>query len=390
MWRNAFVVVAAVGLLVTGCGLGDAESPLETDEQQSSAAQEQAPEESSAEEGPDWPEPADAAELTGPSSSQNIGDVDPLDGEPEPNFPVTITDDRGEEITVESAERVLALDIYGTLSDIALGLGFGDRLVGRTASDENEAMQDLPNVTEGGHVINAEAVLELEPDLLLHDTTLGPREALEQVEAAGVTVVHFTPERELDGVEDLMLGVAAALGVPGRGETLAERFGAEIAQAQEYIEHLASRTEDPPLAAVLYIRGNAGVFFIMGRDNGVDDLMGSLHLDDAASAAGISGLHPANAEALAELNPELILVMTKGLESTGGLEGLLARPGVGQTQAGHEERIIDAPDAQLLSFGPNSPAALVALAEAVYLADPEAEGIGAEALEGAWSGAESQ
>ena len=41
-----------------------------------------------------------------------------------------------------------------------------------------------------------------------------------------------------------------------------------------------------------------------------------------------------SAEAIATLNPDLILVMSKGLESVGGVEGLIALPGVAQTDAG--------------------------------------------------------
>lgn len=373
---------AAIALLaLTGCGLTGEDSPTgnanntASPETQAEIDEEGQPDDADVDDdatdpSAEWPTPADAAALTGPASSVEIPDVVPLDGDPEPDFPVTITDDRGEEITIESADRVLALDIYGTLSDITLGLGMGDRLIGRTVSDENESMAHLPNITVSGHTLNAEAIMELEPDLILHDTTLGPREVLEQLEASGITVVYFTPDRELDGVEDLMRDVAEALGVPERGEDLLSQFESDLEDAAAYIEHLASETADPLSGAVLYVRGQAGVFFIMSQDNGVDGLMGNLHLTDAATEAGIDGLQPANAEALAELNPDLILVMTGGLESTGGVEGLLERPGVGQTTAGQNERIIDAPDSQLLSFGPRSPNSLMALAEAIYLENP--------------------
>jgi iron complex transport system substrate-binding protein len=40
------------------------------------------------------------------------------------------------------------------------------------------------------------------------------------------------------------------------------------------------------------------------------------------------------AESLAALNPDVILVMSKGLESVGGVQGLLKLPGVAQTKAG--------------------------------------------------------
>ena len=91
---------------------------------------------------------------------------------------------------------------------------------------------------------------------------------------------------------------------------------------------------------------------------------------DAAAEAGIKGTKPANAEALAALDPDVILVMADGLESTGGLQGLLARPGVGQTTAGKHRRIVDVPDGQLLSFGPNTAAALTSIARAIYAPEP--------------------
>ncbi|GAA1822043.1 heme/hemin ABC transporter substrate-binding protein [Nesterenkonia flava] len=384
--HKLLAAAAALSLLVTGCGLNSDSSPTSTDDDASSSpaangSSEDSPGDDTQEEGSDsaapsenWPDPADASLLTGPASAAEIPDVEPLPGEPDPQFPVTITDDRGQEVTIDSADRILALDIYGTLSDITLGLGLGDRLVGRTVSDENPSMEHLPNVTVSGHTLNAEAIMELQPDLILHDTTLGPREVLEQLESSGITVVQITPDRELDGVDDLMRDVAASLGVPERGEELVSQFETEWDEAQAYIEHLGSDTEVPPSAAVLYVRGNAGVFFIMSEDNGVNDLLGNLGLADAATEAGITGLQPANAEALADLNPDLIFVMTKGLESTGGLEGLLARPGVAQTTAGQNQRVIDAPDSQLLSFGPRSPQALTALAEAVYLEPHAADG----------------
>jgi iron complex transport system substrate-binding protein len=47
--------------------------------------------------------------------------------------------------------------------------------------------------------------------------------------------------------------------------------------------------------------------------------------------------------------------MSKGLESVGGVDGLLKLPGVGQTKAGKNSAIIDVDDSLLLSFGPRTP-----------------------------------
>jgi iron complex transport system substrate-binding protein len=56
--------------------------------------------------------------------------------------------------------------------------------------------------------------------------------------------------------------------------------------------------------------------------------------------------------------------MSKGLESVGGVEGLLTLPGVAQTNAGKKSAIIDVDDSLLLSFGPRTPSLVQALADA--------------------------
>ena len=73
-----------------------------------------------------------------------------------------------------------------------------------------------------------------------------------------------------------------------------------------------------------------------------------------------------NIEEIMKLNPDVILTMSGGIKSTGGLDGFLARPGVGETTAGKNKRIIDMGDGQILSYGPNTPAVLLSLAKAAY------------------------
>jgi iron complex transport system substrate-binding protein len=53
--------------------------------------------------------------------------------------------------------------------------------------------------------------------------------------------------------------------------------------------------------------------------------------------------------------------MTKGLASTGGVSGLIALPGVAQTEAGQKKRIMSVDDSLLLSFGPRTPDLLLQL-----------------------------
>jgi iron complex transport system substrate-binding protein len=66
-------------------------------------------------------------------------------------------------------------------------------------------------------------------------------------------------------------------------------------------------------------------------------------------------------------DPDVILVMTDGLASVGGVDGLLADfPAIALTTAGENRRVVDMADTQILSFGPRSAAVIDGLARAIY------------------------
>ena len=154
------------------------------------------------------------------------------------------------------------------------------------------------------------------------------------------------------------------------GKRLGERVQKELDSVQRAIASVAPQEADRRLSiAFLYVRGTAGVFFILGQGSGADGLIKALSGVDAAGEAGVKDIKPATSEALATLNPDLILAMSKGVESAGGVDGLASRPGMGETTAGKNRRIVDMADGQILSFGPNAPAVLLSLARAIYAPD---------------------
>ncbi|MFC4244144.1 hemin ABC transporter substrate-binding protein [Gryllotalpicola reticulitermitis] len=309
----------------------------------------------------------DPKTIAGPSTAGSVPEVVPLDGVSTPRLPVKVTDHRGRPVTVTDASRILALDIYGTLADTVIALGLGDRIVGRGSSTTAASLASLPVVTENGHQLNAEAILRLRPTVVLTDTSIGPLAVQQQLAAAKVPVVFFDPQRTLASTGALIRAVADALGVDESGARLSARVDAEVAAGQAKIAAMAPGDASRRLRMVfLYVRGTAGVFFVMGAGSGASELIAGLHGIDVAAEAGLKGIKPANGEALLATNPDLILVMTDGLKSTGGVDGLLARPGVGQTTAGRAKRVVDMADGQVLSFGPGSAAVLLSLARAVY------------------------
>jgi iron complex transport system substrate-binding protein len=307
-------------------------------------------------------------DFVGPTTARVADDrVVPITNRPRPVLPATITDSQGTRVTVASAERILALDIYGSLAATVYALGLGDHLVGRDQSTGFPGTQQLPLVTRGAHVLNAESILRLRPTVIITDTSLGPWDVILQLRDAGVPVVVTPSQRSLTNISTLTTQVAAALGVAAEGRRLSARITAELAGVEAQVDRVVPRSPADRLRIVfLYVRGQSGTYYIFGKGSGADSLIRALDGIDVATAAGIDGFAPLNAEALAKTRPDVILFMSAGLASVGGVAGALKLPGVAETPAGQHRRIVDMSDYEVLSYGPNSARVVDALARALY------------------------
>ncbi|WP_243696132.1 heme/hemin ABC transporter substrate-binding protein [Labedella phragmitis] len=300
--------------------------------------------------------------------------VDPIT-EGEQSLPVTVTDRQGTTVEIDDTSRILALDIYGSLSRTVFELGLGDQVVGRDASSGFTEIADRPLVTQNGHDLNAEAILELAPTLIITDTSLGPWDTVLQMRDAGVDVVVVDSHRAIDSIGSLVGEVAAALGVPERGALLAERISVAVDETVAEIAGIAQADGEKLRMIFLYVRGQSGVYYMFGEESGADALITALGGADVSSEIGWSGMRPITDEGLVAANPDLVLVMTGGLESVEGVDGLLeAVPALQQTPAGEHRRVVDMADSQILSFGPDTARVLEALAVAVYAPDAAAAG----------------
>lgn len=303
--------------------------------------------------------------------------IEPITPAAAPELPVTVVShdlDGDRDVTITSADRVIALDIAGSISATVAGLGLADHLVGRDESSTFQAVADLPVVTSGAHSINGEAVLALRPDLVITDGTVGPIDVLLQLRDAGIEIVFVDAPPSIDGVSELARQVGAALGAAGAGQLLAARLQGEISEAVGQIAAIAPSAESDKVRMLfLYLRGSSGIYYLFGEESGADVLIESLGGIDVAGEIGWDGMRPMTDEALVAANPDLILVMTDGLASVGGVDALLeSKPAIALTRAGQNKRFVDMADGQVLSFGPRTAGVLEALARAIYSPKPVA------------------
>ncbi|WP_320778591.1 heme/hemin ABC transporter substrate-binding protein [Streptomyces sp. CRN 30] len=340
-WRRSLAPLAlAVALLTAGCG----GSPAGSSSGSAAGAS-----------------PASAGERAAAAERQlRKNTLTPLEGPaPTPELPVTVDSSDGRKVTVTDASRILPLN--GGVAETVFTLGLGEQVVGRDITATFAEAKKLPLVTRA-HDVSAESVLSLRPTVVLADTDTGPAEAIDQIRDAGVPVVVLDPATNLADVAARTTRVAEALGVPGAGKKLNARVDEELAAARDAVP-AGSR----PKVAFLYMRGSAAVYLMGGKGSGADSLIDAAGAVDAGVETGLDKpFTPLTSEALVAARPDVILMMDKGLESVGGIDGLVDIPGIAQTPAGADRRIVTLEDGVLLSFGPRTPLVIDILVDRVH------------------------
>ena len=312
---------------------------------------------------------AESASITGPTTAV-LADrrIRPVADDPAQRLPATVPSEEGagKNVRVTDTSRVVAFDIAGSITATIWGLGFGDSLVGRDVAASFPGTEDLPVVTRDGHSINVEAVLELEPTLVITDGSIGPRDVVDQLRDAGVTLVYVGNDATFAGAARLARDVAAVYGAPAAGDKLAQRIETDVETTRAAVTKLLGDGK-PLRMAFLYLRGSAGVYYILGEESGAADLIDALGGHDVAAEQGWADSVPMTDESLVAADPDLVLVMTDGIKSVGGIDRLLNdRPALALTTAGRTKRFVDMADSDVLSFGPRAAGVLDALARAVY------------------------
>lgn len=314
--------------------------------------------------------PGDPRAVTGPSTATLADAVIAAPASaPAQQLPATVTsyDLAGAtSVTVRSTDRILPIDISGSIAATVFGLGFGANVVGRDVSTTFPGSENLPVVTSNGHSVNSESILATRPDIVITDGTVGPVDVVLQLREAGIAVVFVDTVPSVAGVGRLAEQVGAALGAPDAGTALGAQL---VAGVEAKIGEIAAIVPSgPPLRMLfLYLRGTSGVYYLFGQESGADVLIRALGGVDVAAEIGLDGMRPMTDEAMIAANPDLILVMTDGLASVGGVDGLLAsKPAIALTTAGQSRRFVDMADGEILSFGPRTADVLDALARAVY------------------------
>lgn len=266
----------------------------------------------------------------------------------------------GNEIVVEDISRIVVMN--GDITEVVFALGLGDNVVAvDTSATYPPQVLQLPKIGYQ-RSLSAEGVLSMEPTVVIGNENAGPPEVLEQIRSAGVPLVDLESVSTIDGAPRKIRSVATALGVPDRGETIAAELEAQISE----VRVLTAEVEVRPTAVFLYMRG-MDTLFLIGRQHLSHELFEASGAISGGAAAGVDApFIPLTAEALTAVNPDCIVVLTAGLQSVGGREGLLQLPGIGETKAADEGCILDFDDQYFGGGGPRMGNVLMDLLRAFH------------------------
>lgn len=258
------------------------------------------------------------------------------------------------ESTQAGGVRIVSLG--GALTELVYALESGDLLVGVDSSSVwPDAALALPQVGYQ-RKISAEGVIALAPSLVLHSDAAGPASALARVREAGIELAEFPDPRDLAGARARIEALAARLDRVAQGRRILAALDEEVARLPSVSD------EQRPRVLFLYARG-ADTLLVAGRSTAAAAM---IELAGGRNALELDDFRPLSAEALLAAEPEVLLVTARGLDSVGGTSGLLALPGIAQTPAARDARIVALDDLALLGFGPRTGATLHELAGVLH------------------------
>lgn len=269
-------------------------------------------------------------------------------------------------VLVAMPERAWAADsrivtLGGSVTEIVYALGAGERVIAvDTTSYHPAATGGLPKV---GYLrqLSAEGILSVRPDLVVGLEEAGPPQTLVQLRDSG-TRLQLLPDRFTpDGVTAKIRAVAATLGLPERGETMASAVAADMQMLEAALSGLSRRPK-----VLFLLTTSRGAPLASGSETAAHAL---IHLAGGMNAvSGYRGYKPLSVESALDAAPDLVLMMQQSIDTLGGVDAVLTLPSIAATPAGKARRVFAFDGLFLLGFGPRLP---VAVREVASLLHPE-------------------
>lgn len=247
-------------------------------------------------------------------------------------------------------QRIVCLSKH--LTEMVFVLGKGHELV---AVDLSSTFPDSAKLlkTVGYHrALNAEGIIAMTPDLVIHSNDIGPEHVVAQINKAGLNIKTFGGANTIDSAKLLLKELGNYFKEEKRADSIIAKMDADIAKAKTMVDSM--HVVDTPSVMIIHFGRANNIYFVMSGRNGVGDKMIKLAGGKTANYDA-KGARQISAEAVAEANPDIIIATDFGFDQMGSMDKFITGvPGVALTNAAKNKRIYRFEEHDLVYFGPRT------------------------------------
>ncbi|AUS98540.1 hypothetical protein CDQ84_13240 [Clostridium thermosuccinogenes] len=247
-----------------------------------------------------------APENTGESqdgSDQSAGTAENQEEAVTDEFPLTVKDAGGFEMTIEKKPEKIASLTLGT-DEMLLSLVDSSRIVALSSMAD---MEGTSNIVEEAKAFpnkissqSLETIISLSPDLLFASSWTDVN-LLEQLRDAGIVVYCYESPNSIDQQKDTIREIAKLVGEKEKGEELIAWMDQKLKEVEDKIKSLK---EDEKLSALYYDSST----YTYGKNTSFDDVVTRAGMRNVVSEAGLDGWPQISKEEIVKLNPDVIIV----------------------------------------------------------------------------------
>ncbi len=251
-------------------------------------------------------------------------------------------------------DNVRIVSLSGTTSEILCALGMEDKIVGvDVTSTYPQSVVKLPKVGHNRN-ISAESIIALKPTLVIGIAENIKPELTEQLKSANIKVLLYHLDNSVAGTKSLIKHIADSLGKSAAVQALSDNIDKDLKEVLVLNRKIK--------ILFIYARG-AGTMMVAGNHTSATAMISIAGAENAVN--DFEDFKPLTPESLLKANPDEILMFDSGLQSLGGMDGLLKVPGVSQTNAGKNKQVIEMDGQLLTGFGPRVGQAAAALSKKI-------------------------
>lgn len=233
-------------------------------------------------------------------------------------FPVTVTDSLGREITLEKQpERIISLTPSNT--EILFGLGLDKEIVG-VSNNDTFPEQVATKERVGGMEFNLELIASLQPDIVFaHGSGMYSFEkGMEQLEAMGIPVFVVNNAVNFEETYETINQMGQLTGRVAQAEEL-------VATMQKDIEELQTKAAGLEEKSAFIVIGTNPDLYAVGTGTFINEMLNTIGVKNSVTQ---SGWPQYSAEQFVSDNPDVILVTYED-----DVEAILSNPAYAEMAA---------------------------------------------------------